>query len=911
MRPEHWLYTIPLRLRSLFRWAQADQQLDDELRDHLERKTEEYVAQGMTQEEAHRRARLDLGGIEQTKEQCRDARRVNWIQDFVQDLRFGTRTLRKSPGFTIVAVLTLALGIGANTAIFSILNAVLLRNLPVKNPKELVLLGTGRGQGSTGGVDDVLYSYRFYEELAKRNQVFSETSAMMSVLFDGMHGRVEGSASLEPMNVQLVSGTYFSMLGVEPILGREFTKLDDEPLGAQAIAMISYSWWTRRFARDPAVIGKTIAIGPTLYSIVGVTAGNFSGTTVGESPDVWIPLSMQKQVSPGWNGLEDRWWDSLYILARLKPGVSVAQAEAGINVLAKAIWRDFAGPVIPPHRQRNIDEAWIPLTSAARGLSELREYSLPLQILLVVVALVLLIACANIANLLLARSANRQREIAVRTAVGAGRARVFRQLLTESLLLACLGGVLGLLFASWASRAILVWISAGPESLPLNIAPDVRLLAFTFLISLVTALLFGTLPALRSTHVNLTDAFKSGRGAAALGVRSRFSSALIVSQVALSFVLLIGAGLFLRTLVNLTRVNRGFDEKEVVLFSIDPPALGYKLDSRLVNLYQQLEQRIAAEPGVRADSVSLSTFNQGTWRTPVSVLGATPNAGDNPHVIHNAVGAGYFATMGIPLLIGRTFGPQDAATSPKVAVINETMARIYFPGGSPIGRRFGIESDSAHAADFEVIGVVKDAKYESLDERPQPGAYYLYSQVLKHFYYDFEVRYSGDPHAIIPEVRSAAASVDPSLPLVYQGTLSEQVHRSVASQSLTARLSAFFGFLAVFLASIGIYGLMSYGVTRRTNEIGIRVALGAPRSRVFWMILRDGLLFASTGLALGVPIALAAGRLVSSMLFSIKPSDPATMVVAATLLVVLNVAAGYLPARRAMRVDPMVALRYE
>ena len=911
MRPEHWLYTIPLRLRSLFRWAQADQELDDELREHLARKTEEYVAQGMTQEEAHRRARLDLGGIEQTKEQCRDARRVNWIQDFVQDLRFGTRTLRKSPGFTIVAVLTLALGIGANTAIFSILNAVLLRNLPVKNPKELVLLGTGRGQGSTGGVDDVLYSYRFYEELAKRNQVFSETSAMMSVLFDGMHGRVEGSASLEPMNVQLVSGTYFSMLGVEPILGREFTKLDDEPLGAQAIAMISYSWWTRRFARDPAVIGKTIAIGPTLYSIVGVTAGNFSGTTVGESPDVWIPLSMQKQVSPGWNGLEDRWWDSLYILARLKPGVSVAQAEAGINVLAKAIWRDFAGPVIPPHRQRNIDEAWIPLTSAARGLSELREYSLPLQILLVVVALVLLIACANIANLLLARTANRQREIAVRTAVGAGRARVFRQLLTESLLLACLGGVLGLLFASWASRAILVWISAGPESLPLNIAPDVRLLAFTFLISLVTALLFGTLPALRSTHVNLTDAFKSGRGAAALGVRSRFSSALIVSQVALSFVLLIGAGLFLRTLVNLTHVNTGFDEKSVLLFAIDPPAVGYKVDSRLVNLYQQLEQRVAAEPGVLADSVSLLTFNQGGWSTSVSVLGGGPSLSDNPNVMHNAVGRGYFATMGIPLLTGRVFGPQDTATSAKVAVINQTMARLYFPDGSPIGRRFGIEGDPAYAADFEIIGVVKDAKYESLGESPEPGAYYLYSQILHQFYYDFEVRYSGDPRPIIAEVRSTAASVDPNLPVVYQSTLAEQVGRSVASQSLTARLSAFFGLLAVFLASIGIYGLTSYGVARRTNEIGIRVALGAPRARVFWIILRDVLLFASTGLALGVPIALAVGQLVSSLLFGVKPADPATMVVTATLLLVLNVAAGYLPARRAMRVDPMVALRYE
>jgi predicted permease len=628
-------------LRSLFRKERVSRELDEELNGFLEMAAEEKMKQGMNPNAALRAVRLERGSVEIAKEIVRSGGWEFFVETCWRDLRFASRTLRKSPGFTVVAVLTLALGIGANTAIFSLLNAVLLRNLPVKNPNELVLLGTGRGQGSTGGVDDVLYSYRFYEELAQRNQVFSETSAMMSVLFGGMHGRVEGSASLEPMNVQLVSGAYFSMLGVEPVLGREFTNLDDEPLGAHAIAMISYSWWSRRFARDPAVIGKTIAIGPTLYTIVGVTAGNFSGTTVGESPDIWIPLSMQKQVSPGWNGLEDRWWDSLYILARLKPGVSVAQAQAGINVLAKAIWRDFAGPVIPPHRQRNIDEAWIPLTSAARGLSELREYSLPLQILMVVVALVLLIACANIANLLLARSANRQREIAVRTAVGAGRARVFRQLLTESLLLACLGGVLGLLFASWANRAILAWISAGPEPLPLNIAPDVRLLAFTFLISLITALLFGTLPALRSTHVNLTDAFKSGRGAAALGVRSRFSSALIVSQVALSFVLLIGAGLFLRTLVNLTRVNRGFDEKKVLLFSIDPPALGYKLDSGLVNLYQQLEQRVSAEPGVRADSVSLSTFNQGAWRTPVSVLGATPNAGDNPHVIHNTVGAGY------------------------------------------------------------------------------------------------------------------------------------------------------------------------------------------------------------------------------------------------------------------------------
>jgi predicted permease len=387
---------------------------------------------------------------------------------------------------------------------------------------------------------------------------------------------------------------------------------------------------------------------------------------------------------------------------------------------------------------------------------------------------------------------------------------------------------------------------------------------------------------------------------------------LIVSQVALSFVLLIGAGLFLRTLVNLTRVNTGFDGKNVLLFAIDPPDVGYKVDLRLVNLYQQLERKAEAEPGVRAASVSYFTFDQGEWKTSVSVLGASPGVEDNPHVTHNAVGPSYFATMGIPLMAGRVFGPQDTATSPKVAVINQTMARLYFPGGSPLGRRFGIGSDATHASDFEVIGVVQDAKYVSLDETPEPAAYYLYSQILHQFYYDFEVRYSlAAPRAIIAEVRSAARSVDPSLPIVYEGTLAGQVRRSVASQSLVARLSAFFGLLAVFLASIGIYGLTSYGVAHRTNEIGIRMALGAPRRQVFWMVLRQSFLPAGIGLLVGVPIALAAGRLVSGMLFGFRPTDPPTMIAAALLLAALSVAAGYIPARRAMRVDPMAALRYE
>jgi predicted permease len=908
----NWLRPIAFRVRGILGKRQRDSMLDEELQTHLALLVEQNIQRGMSLETARREAKLSLGGTDQIKESVQDHRGLPRLDGLTQDLRYAFRILRKSPGFTAVAVLTLALGIGANTAIFSLLNAILLRELPVKNPSQLVLLGTGRGSGETGGIDTVLYSYRFFEEFERRNQVFSEASAMLSVLFGGMHGRVDRSASLEPINVQLVSGTYFSMLGVQPVLGQAFTRADDEPLGGHAVAMISHSWWARRLGSNPAVLGKTIAIGPTAYTIIGVTPQGFFGTTVGQSADVWIPLSMEKQVSPGWNGLEDKWWDSLYILGRLKRGVSAAQAQAGVNVLAKAIWSDFAGPGISPDRKQDLDRAWIDLTAAARGRSPLRfQYSLPLQVLMIVVGLLLLIACANIANLLLARSANREREMTLRVAVGASPARLFRQLLTESVLLACFGGALGILFASWASQALLAWVSAASEPLPLDVAPDARVLAFTFFVSLATALFFGTLPALRAARVELIGALKAGRGGASLGARSRLTRVLVVSQIALSFVLLIGAGLFLRTLVNLTRVNTGFKEKNVLLFGIDPPDVGYKVDSRLDNLYQQIEQKVAAQPGVRAASVSLSTFNQGEWRTAISVPGAEPETEDNPHVLHNAVGKGYFATMGIPLLVGRTFGSQDTAISPKVAVINETMARLYFPGGSPIGHHFRVDDDLPQGADFEVIGVVKDAKYISLDETPQPAAYYLYSQVLRQFYYDFEVRYSGDSRAIMAEVRSAVASVDPSLPLVYQSTLAENVDRSVSSQSLVARLSAFFGLVAVFLASIGIYGLMSFGVARRTNEIGIRMALGAPRASVFRMVLCEGLLLAGMGLVLGAALSLAAGRLVSDMLFGLAPADPMTMVVVAALLLSLAVLAGCLPARRAMRVDPMVALRYE
>jgi predicted permease len=830
----------------------------------------------------------------------------------LQDIRFGARMLSKSPGFTAVAVLTLALGIGANTAIFSLLNAVMLRKLPVENPDQLVLLGGGRSAGSTEDFADAeLYSYPFYRDFRRSNEVFSDVCAALSLVFGKMHGAVAGSATLEPMDVQLVSGTYFSMLGVRPVLGREFSEAEDEPTGAHPVAVASYSWWKRRFARDPSIVGKTVTLGATVYTIVGVAPPEFSGTTVGQSPDLWIPLSMEKQVSPGWNGLDDKSFQSLYILGRLKPGVSVARAQASVNVLARQIWTAHAGATLTKQQRDDLEHTQITLTPAARGLPRLRfEFSLPLQILMAVVGLVLLIACANIANLLLARATNRRKEISVRMAMGAGQARLIRQMLTESLLLASCGGALGLLFAAWSSDALLVMVSGGAERLPISVAPDARVFAFTLLVSLATTFLFGMAPALSITRIDLTAALKGTRGAASAATHSPLAKALIVSQVALSLVLLVGAGLFLRSLINLANVDTGFNQENVLLFAIDPTAASYKEDSRLVDLYQQIEQRVSAEPGVRAASISFFTFNQGEWTDPVSILGKPPTPENDMAATFNVVGPAYFSTMGVPLLAGRGFGPQDAQESPKVAIINQTMAQWYFPGGSPIGRRFGLGPDPKHSNDIEVVGVVKDAKHISLRERPFPEVYFPYTQRVQYFW-DFEVRYSGDPKTIIAEVRHAVGKVNRKLPISYQNTLAQQVDQSIASQTLIARLSAFFSLLAVFLACIGIYGLMAYAVARRTSEIGVRMALGAARAKVLRMVMRESLSLVGLGIVIGLLVALASEKLVSKMLFGLVSADPLSLAGAAILLVAFAVLAGYLPARKASRVDPMVALRYE
>ena len=897
------------RLRMIFHRRQLDADLEEEMRLHIDLRQQRQIESGLSSAAARRAAHQKFGNTARIQEKSRMTWGWENLESFLQDTIYGLRAMLRSPALTLVALLSLALGIGANTAIFSLLDAVLLRSLPVRNPQQLVLLGRGQDNGISDAADQTdLYSYPFYRQMQQRNSVFSSTAAIFSML-NQVHGTVEGRAETEPMNVQLVSGTYFSTLGVQAQIGRALTDADDNSEGDHPVAVISYAWWQRSLIKDPAVLNKKLKIGSTLFTIVGVAPPEFFGTKVGEAPDIWIPLSMMKAVPPGWGDYKDDFSEPLYILGRLKPGVSMAQATTDINLLYQQIQHGFPDAKLTQENLQKLARAHVRLTSMATGISTLRgQFSEPLQILMAIVALVLLIACANIANLLLARSTARARELAVRQALGARRSRIIRQLLTESLLLALAGGALGIALASVANRLLLRMVSSGLDTIPLDVSIDIRLLLFTLAVTVATAILFGTIPAFRATRLQLTDQLQSGRSPQGAGSKSPLARILVVSQVALSLVLMVGAGLFLRSLINMTNIDTGFNRENVLRLQVDASSAGYKEDDpRLPALYQQIEQRVSALPGVRAASFSYFTFHEGSWNGYVIVPGMPVN--HDLDVKHNVVGTGYFDTMQIPLVAGRTFGSQDTATSQRVAVISEHMARTLFPAGSPIGHNYHIGHPS-NPYEVQVIGIVKDVKFGDLAETQEDIDYIPYTQ--RHQYLgDFEVRYTGGLAPISAAVQQAIHSIDRSLPITGVTTLDEQVARSITNQRLVAQLSTFFGLLAVFLSAIGIYGLMSYVVSRRTNEIGIRMALGAARSNVRNLVLREIALLVAIGIAIGIPAALAGDRLVSKMLYGLHGSDPLSLAAATLLLLAVALLAGYLPARRAARVDPMVALRYE
>jgi predicted permease len=834
------------------------------------------------------------------------------MQTLWQDLRYGARMLWKKPGFTLIAALTLSLGIGANTAIFSLIDAALLRTLPVREPERLALFGTGADSGVSIGFPRgkaELFSYPFYREARSRNQVFSDVAAVQS-LPNRVYGVVSGTGGdPEMLDARLVSGSYFSVLGVEAILGRAFTDADDQIPGGHPVAVASHAWWERRLGADPAAVGKTITIGSTVYTLIGVTPREFFGTTVGESPDIWIPLAMEEQAPPGWKGRNNNLFQSLYLIARLKPGVSIKQAGVEANLLFKQALQEYAGSQPSPERLRDIQQASVELTPAGRGLSELRsQFSEPLRALMAVVGLVLLIACANVANLLLARGAARRKEFAMRLALGAGRLRLIRQLGAESVLLAALGGSLGLIIAWWGSQALVWMASTGPQPLPLDVTPNARILGFTLFASLLSAIIFGMAPALRATRFELIPALKDGGGDAAM-TRSLLGKALVVAQVALSLLVLVGAGLFVRSLINLRNVDTGFNQQNVLLLQPATDSVGYKDDDpRLSALYRDVEEKVSAIPGVRAAAFSLFSFNQGTWNNPITVKGGAPPVRETPFIMNNVVGPGFFTAMNLPLILGRPFGPQDTRTSPKVAVISEEMARRFFPQ-SPLGKLYRMGT-SGQGEEIEVIGVVKDAKYESLREEPKPMAYYPYSQ--RDWYLgNFEVRFSGEPGAIVSAVRQAIKEVNRNLPIAEVAMFSEQVDRSLVQQKLIARLSSFFGLLALLLAAIGLYGVISYSVTQRTREIGIRMALGAERRNVLRLVIGQGAKLALIGVLAGLGASWALTRWIESLLFGVSPTDRMTFVIIALLLIAVALLACYIPARRATKVDPMVALRCE
>jgi predicted permease len=831
----------------------------------------------------------------------------------LNDIKYGLRMLLKKPGFTLIAVLSLALGIGANTAIFSLLDAVMLKSLPVQEPDKLVLFGNGKNMGMTNQFPNEswdLFSYPFYRQVQQRGDVFSGVAGLLSITWD-VHGFVNsGSSDIEQFQVQLVSGTYFPVLGVIAQLGRVLNDADDQTPGGHPVAVVSHAWWTQRLGQDPNAVGKTIMIDNVKYTIVGVAQRDFFGTTVGQAPDMWVPLAMEKELPPmHWDGRNANDFQSLFLIGRLKDGVTPSQASATVNLLFKQHLQERSGSQPAPERVQAIEHASVELTPVSRGLSTLRdEFSLSLKVLMGVVALVLLIASANVANLLLAQGAARRREFAVRLAVGAGRVRLARQLFTESALLAIIGGLAGIGVSWWGSKALLLMASTGPEALPLDVTPNLRVLGFTLGVSVVCALIFGMAPALRASRIEPNTSLKGGKTGTAL--RNPLGKAFVVGQVALSLLLLVAAGLFVRTLINLQSIPTGFNQENVLLLQVDTSATGLKPDDpKFAAMLKETEEKVKGVPGVQAASFAFSVFSQGFWNSRAFTRDAGAPEPKNVSVRNNVVGPDFFAAMGLSLSQGRNFDPRDTANSQKVAVISESMAKRLFPDGSPLGRRFGINGPESSER-FEVIGVVKDAKYGTLTEEFRPMAFYSHAQQPDALS-NFVVRVSGSAGAVVPQIRQAFKQVNRNLPIDDVLTLSDHIGRSLVQQKLVARLAAFFGALALLLACVGLYGVMSYGVARRTNEIGIRMALGAHRRNVLWLVLREALTLVLIGLVIGVLASLAATRTAATLLYELKPNDPLTIALATLLLAAVAAFAGYVPARRAARVDPMVALRDE
>jgi len=991
--------------------------LDQDIREHIEMETRDNIERGMSPEEARYAALRKFGNVTHVKEDTRAVWRFLWLEQLWQDIRYGLRTLAKSPGLAAVAILTLALGIGANTAIFSLIDAVMLRSLPVENPSELVLMKWGartppdtHGYMSAGDCissfglgarnpSGCSFSEPMFREIAQAN-VFSGAAAFANA------GRMNltGNGPAMVVNGQLVSGDFFRTMGLNPALGRLLDTSDDTP-SAAPVAVLNYGYWQSAFGGSRDIVGRTIELNGVAFTIIGVAEQRFTGIAPGSDYDVWLPLSDGERISTSgpfrWQNRQADaafWW--LTIMGRLKPGTSLAQAQAvasslfrnemlhgavpifhggeaaggpalrpgapaGGNTMfrreianvgtptpggtptsvpppASAAGRvtmaapHGAAPAGSPHPSEvasapaTLSEAdnnpEITLLPAQTGLTGSRtQYSDPLYVLMLVVGIILLIACANVAGLMLARAAARQKEMAVRLALGAGRARVVRQLLTESVMLSVLGGALGILFAYWGAHAILSFVSSN-QARPLGFATgvDLRVLGFTAAVSLLTGILFGIAPTFRSARVDLTPTLKEGEGSStrsghAGGKWFSIGNALVVAQVALAIVVLVGAGLLVRTLANLRNIDVGFDAHNILIFGINPELVGYK-GAQVDSFYRDLQGRLAETPGVKSASYSmLPLLNNGLMVMSFHWPGTPEDQNSDADTL--GVGPNFFETLHIPFLRGRGFNASDFALSasnggetptsaPTPVIVNQAFVEKYLAKENPLGKRFGESPADANGParpGYEIVGVVRDAKYNSLRREIQAMMYTPQSAGGA----SFELRTAADPQAILPAIREVVAQVNTNLPLFDVKTESQQIDRLLFQERLVARLSGFFGLLALVLASVGLYGLLSYEVSRRTREIGIRVALGAQAGSVLKLVLRQGIVLVVVGAAVGIGVALGVTRYLSSMLYDVHANDPLTIIAVAVLLTLVALAACYIPARRATRVDPLVALRYE
>ncbi len=841
----------------------------------------------------------------------------------VGDIRYAARVLAKNPVFTAVAVLTLALGIGANTAIFTLLDQVLLRLLPVKEPQHLTLLTMrGRHYGSNWGGNAI--SYPMFRDFQSHNEVFEgmfcRFPTHVSVTFNG---RAERDAA------ELVSGTYFNVLGVGMALGRGFTPGVDKVAEGAPYVVLSYSFWKQRFGGDPAILGKTLTVNKNDMTVIGVAQAGFEGVELGYSPELFIPVMMQKEVLIVPNDmLTDRRSRWVNAFGRLKPGVSMKQAKASLQPFMHAMLEDEVKQAAFAHAstydREQFLKCYIDLLPGSQGRSYFRrELSTPLWVLMAITGMVLLIACANMANLLLARASGRQKEIAVRLAVGASRGKIVRQLLVETLFLSSLGGLAGLALAYVADKALMaIYLPADSSGLSISAAPDLRILLFTLAVTIATGIAFGLVPALRTTRPDIARTLKDQAGAVLGGGHGGLRRSLVVAQVSLSLLLLIGAGLFLRTLRNLSNLGPGFPVERLIGFTIDPSLNGYSTE-RMKTFYQQLTDSLKNIPGVQSVGLAgVRILEDNEWDSSMTVEGYNPaNPDDRAEPYMNMISPNYFATLGVPIVLGRDFtpddnreikkGPQPDDWTPTAVMINEKFARKYFPGQNPVGRHLGFGSDPGTRTDMEIIGVVKDIKYTNLRDEIPPQAYIPY--LGAHFLSDMTVylRTAYDPDQVMSEVRTKVHALDAGLPIYAVRTTETQLSNSLSTERMIASLSTVFGFLATLLAAIGLYGVMAYSVAMRKREIGIRMALGAEPSKVVRMVMNDVLLLVAIGVGVGVPAAIALMRMVATQLYGLSAHDPLTLALATGALALIACLAGYLPALRASRLDPMVALRYE